>query len=103
MHEDFSNFVTNVINKASFDKIKSYLDYARTAKDAEILVGGTCDDSVGYFVQPTIIVTTNIKFKTLEEEIFGPVLTVFVYPADEYVKYLEIADATSPYALTCAL
>ena len=97
------SFITNVINKVAFDKIKSYIDFAAGSKEAEIIVGGKCDDSVGYFVQPTIIVTTNPHFKTMEEEIFGPVLTVFVYPQNEYEKYLEVADKTSPYALTCAL
>jgi 1-pyrroline-5-carboxylate dehydrogenase len=100
---DFSNFVTPVINEAAFAKIKSYIDFARSASDAEIIAGGTCDDSKGYFVHPTVIVTTNPHFKTLEEEIFGPVLTVYVYPANEFEKTIALADKTSPYALTCAL
>lgn len=100
---DFQSFCTNVINRASFDKIKSYVEHAKGAKEAEIIVGGKCDDSVGFFVHPTIIVTTDPNFKTMQEEIFGPVLTVFVYPANEYEKYLDVCDKTSAYALTCAL
>ncbi|KAI9173247.1 1-pyrroline-5-carboxylate dehydrogenase [Blastocladiella emersonii ATCC 22665] len=100
---DFANFVTPVINQFAFDKIKSYIEFAKAAKDAEILVGGTYDDSKGYFIHPTVIVTTNPHFKTLEEEIFGPVLTVYVYPTDQFVETVALADKTSPYALTCAL
>lgn len=84
------SFVTNVVNKASFDKIKSYIDFAKSSKEAEIIVGGTYDDSKGYFVHPTIIVTTNYQFKTMVEEIFGPVLTVFVYPENEFEKYVSL-------------
>jgi 1-pyrroline-5-carboxylate dehydrogenase len=64
------------------------VDFAKSAKDAEVIIGGSCDDSVGYFVHPTVIVTTNASFKTMTEEIFGPVLTVLVYPADEFEKYV---------------
>jgi len=101
--DEFSHFVTNVINKNAFDKIKAYIEYAAASKEAEIIAGGKCDDSVGYFIHPTIIVTSNAHFKTMEEEIFGPVLTVFVYPADEYETYLKLADQTSAYALTAGL
>ncbi|KAI9222710.1 1-pyrroline-5-carboxylate dehydrogenase [Blastocladiella britannica] len=100
---DFSNFVTPVINQFAFDKIKSYIEYARSAPDAEIIAGGTYDDSKGFFIHPTIIVTTNPKFKTLVEEIFGPVVTLYVYPAADYDGALALADSTSEYALTCAL
>lgn len=100
--EDFINFMTCVINDQAFNKIKSYIDYAKSATDAEIIAGGTCDDSKGYFIQPTIIVTKNPEFKTLVEEIFGPVMTVFVYPAQEFEKYIKIAANTSQYALTGA-
>lgn len=100
---DFANFMVGVINDVSFNKIKSFIEYAKSAPDAEIIVGGTCDDSVGFFVQPTIIVTTNPQFKTLTEEIFGPVLTVFVYPSGEYERYLDLAAESSPYALTGAI
>jgi 1-pyrroline-5-carboxylate dehydrogenase len=97
------SFITNVINKVAFDKIKSFIDHASSSKDAQIIAGGKCDDSVGYFITPTIIVTTDPHFKTMKEEIFGPVLTVFVYPGEEYDKYLKLAESTSDYALTGAV
>lgn len=100
---DPTNFVTPVINANAFQKISSYIDYARNAPDAKIIAGGEVDGSKGYYVRPTIIETTNPQFKTMVEEIFGPVLTVIVYPEDEYSKWLEIADRTSPYGLTAAL
>ncbi|KAL7746484.1 1-pyrroline-5-carboxylate dehydrogenase [Sorochytrium milnesiophthora] len=100
---DFANFVTPVINQVAFDKIKSFIDFAKTAKDAEIIAGGKYDDSKGYFIHPTIIVTTNPHFKTMTEEIFGPVLTIYVYPADKFDEHLDLADKTSSYGLTCAL
>ena len=77
--EDFTNFMGAVIDKAAYDSIKSYIDYARKAKDAKIITGGNCDDSKGYFIEPTTIVTTNPRFKSMEEEIFGPVFTIYVY------------------------
>lgn len=98
--EDFSVFMCAVIDQASFDNIKGYIEHAKAAKDASILVGGECDDSKGWFVRPTVIVTTNPKYKSMEEEIFGPVLTVYVYPANEFEKTLHLCDETSPYALT---
>ncbi|NCU03133.1 MAG: L-glutamate gamma-semialdehyde dehydrogenase [Chitinophagaceae bacterium] len=98
--EDFTNFVNAVIDEKSFDKIKSYIDSAKRSKKASILVGGECNKKEGYFVQPTIIETTDPKYTTMCEEIFGPVLTIYVYPANEYEKTLELVDATSPYALT---
>jgi 1-pyrroline-5-carboxylate dehydrogenase len=101
--EDFTNFMTTVIHKQSFDKCKSYIDYAKSSKDAEVLIGGGCDDSKGYFVEPTVIVTTDPQFKTLREEIFGPILTILVYPANEFDHYLQVADSTSDYALTGAI
>lgn len=101
--DDFSNFITNVINRQAFDKIKSYIDYARDSSDAQIIAGGKCDDSVGYFIHPTIIETKDLHFKTMEEEIFGPVMTCYVYPADEYEKYLEIAASSTEYGLTAAI
>ena len=100
---DFSNFMTAVIDESAFDKIAGYIDYAKASKDAEIITGGGYDKSVGYFIEPTTIVTTNPKFKTMEEEIFGPVLTVYVYKADEYEATLKLVDETSPYALTGAV
>ena len=101
--DDFSNFMTAVIDKGAFDTIKEYIDYAKKSKDAEILYGGGCDDSEGYFIEPTIIVTTDPHFKTMEEEIFGPVLTIYVYDAQEYDQVLELCNKTSPYGLTGAI
>ena len=101
--EDFSNFVNAVIDKAAFDKIVSYIEYARTSADAEILAGGTYDDKTGYFIDPTVILTDKPDFKTMVEEIFGPVLTLFVYDDDQYEETLRLCDQTSPYALTGAI
>ncbi len=98
--EDFSNFMSAVIDKAAFRSIKEYIDYAKESKDAEIITGGKCDDSKGYFIEPTTIVTTNPKFKTMEEEIFGPVLTIYVYEDEKFDEALNLCDQTSPYALT---
>jgi 1-pyrroline-5-carboxylate dehydrogenase len=97
---DFSMFMGAVIDKAAYDSIVEYVDYAKNSSEAEILVGGGYDDSKGYFIEPTVVVTTNPKFKLMEEEIFGPVLTLFVYPDSEYAQFLEMCDSTSPYALT---
>ena len=101
--DDFANFMCNVVDKRAFDKIKGYIDYIKSSKGAEVIVGGKYDDSEGYFIHPTIAVTKDLKFKTMVEEIFGPVLTIHVYPANEYEKYLKLADETSDYALTCGL
>jgi len=100
---DFSNFMGAVIDRAAFESIRSYIEHARNANDAEIVVGGGCDDAVGLFVEPTIIRTTNPHFKTMEEEIFGPVLTVFVYPDDQLDEALTLCDTTSRYGLTGAI
>ena len=100
---DFTNFMNAVIDKNSFRDITEYIDYAKNASDAEILHGGEYDDSKGYFIQPTIIQTKTPKFKTMEEEIFGPVLTVYVYPDNQYEQTLQLCDETSPYALTGAI
>ena len=97
---DFSNFVNAVIDKAAFDSIKEFIDHAAHADDAEILTGGKYDDSVGYFIEPTTILTTNPKFRTMCEEIFGPVLTIYLYDPAEWQATLELVDSTSPYALT---
>ena len=97
------HFIGAVINRRSFDKIKGYIDYAKDHADAEILCGGHCDDSVGYFIHPTVIVAKDPHFKTMEEEIFGPVVTLHVYPADEFEGALELVDTTSEYALTGAV
>ncbi len=100
---DFTNFVNAVIDEASFDNIMEYIQKAKDAKDAEIVFGGKGDKSVGYFVEPTIILTSNPHFVTIEEEIFGPVLTIYLYNDNEYEKTLELCDQTSPYALTGAI
>lgn len=101
--EDFSNFFNAVIDKGAYRTIKGYIDFARTAPDAEILAGGECDDSEGYFIRPTLIETTNPKFKTMEEEIFGPVMTVYAYEDGKFDETLKLCDETSPYALTGAI
>jgi 1-pyrroline-5-carboxylate dehydrogenase len=98
--EDFSNFVNAVIDRAAFDKIAGYIEFARQAPDAEIIAGGSYDDRVGYFIQPTVIVAAKPDFRTMTEEIFGPVLTVFIYDDDRYEETLRVCDQTSPYALT---
>ena len=100
---DSSNFINAVIDEASFNNIESYIEYAKGSDDAEIIFGGTCDKSEGYFVTPTMIKTTDPRFKTMEEEIFGPVLTVFVYKDSDVNQTLELCDSTSPYALTGAV
>jgi 1-pyrroline-5-carboxylate dehydrogenase len=97
---DFGNFINAVIDRRSFDKIKSYIEYAKSQDDCEIISGGGCDDSVGYFVEPTVILTSNPLFRTMVEEIFGPVLTIYVFPASEFTETLELVDSTSEYALT---
>jgi len=101
--EDFSNFVTAVIHEGSFDKLAGFIEQAKKDSDAEIIVGGNYDKSVGYFIEPTIIVTTNPHYNTLETELFGPVMTIFVYEDDQWEETLELVDTTSPYALTGAI
>jgi len=98
--EDFRNFVNAVIDKQAFDKISSYIDYASESGDAEIIAGGKYDNSVGYYIWPTVILTEDPKFRTMEEEIFGPVLTVYVYPDKQYEEILYLCDETSSYGLT---
>ncbi len=100
---DFRNFMNAVIDEASFDGTMRYIDLAKAAPEAEILLGGNGDKSVGYFIEPTIILTTDPKFVTMEEEIFAPVLTIYVYPDEELDRTLGILDETSPYALTGAI
>ena len=101
--EDTSNYINAVISEKAFDSISSYIDFAKTADDAEIIAGGNYDKSVGYFIEPTIIVTTNPKFKTMVEEVFGPVMTIYVYDANKWQETLELVDNTSEYALTGAI
>ncbi len=98
--EDFTNFMNAVIDRGAFETIKGYIDFAKSASDATILTGGTCDDSKGFFIEPTVILADTPRFKTMQEEIFGPVLTIYVYPDKELDKTLELCDTTSPYALT---
>jgi 1-pyrroline-5-carboxylate dehydrogenase len=98
--EDFTNFINALIDRAAFEKVAGYIEYAKKSAEAEIIIGGRCDDSKGYFVEPTIIVTKDPKFRTMLEEIFGPVLTVYVYPDDKFEDALRLCDQTSPYALT---
>jgi len=100
---DYTNFMGAVIDEAAFDTITSYIDHAKSASDAEIITGGGYDKSKGYFIEPTAVVTTNPHFKLMEEEIFGPVLTIHVYPEKDYEKTLALCDSTSPYALTGAI
>lgn len=97
---DFSNFINAVIDEASFDNIKSFIDHAKKASDAKVVIGGKCDKSVGYFVQPTVIETTNPTYKSMVEEIFGPVLTVYVYEDNEFAKVLKLVDTSTAYGLT---
>jgi len=101
--EDFGNFVNAVIDEAAFDSITAYIDYAKGNSADEILIGGNYDKSKGYFIEPTVIQTTDPHSKTIEEEIFGPVVTVYVYDDEDYAKTLHLCDSTSPYALTGAV
>lgn len=100
---DFSNFINAIIDRGAFDSIKSYIDYAKSSSEAKILTGGNCDDSRGYFIDATVIETSNPKFKTMQEEVFGPVMTVYVYEDADFEKTLHLCDQTSPYALTGAI
>ena len=101
--ERFSNFINSVIDKSAFDSITAYIDHAKESDDAEIITGGGYDDSKGYFIEPTTILTTNPHFKTMEEEIFGPVLTIYIYNPSDWDETLRLVDTTSPYALTGAI
>ena len=101
--EDFSNFINAVIDKNSFDKISAYIDFIKEQDDAEIIAGGNYDGSKGYFVEPTVVVTTNPKFRTMCEEIFGPVMTIYVYEDSTWEEMLKMVDETSEYALTGAI
>jgi len=101
--EDMSNFVTAVIHEGSFDKLATYIDQAKADADAEVIIGGDYDKSKGYFISPTVILTTNPHYKTMETELFGPVLTVYVYEDSAWEDTLKLVDATSEYALTGAV
>ncbi len=97
---DYSNFINAVIDERSFDKIAEFVDFCNNADDAEVVAGGTYDKSVGYFISPTVVVTENPKFRTMCEEIFGPVITIFTYDDDKFEETLDMVDETSDYALT---
>lgn len=97
---DLSNFIGAVIHEQSFDKLSEYIERAKKSNEAEIIVGGNCDKSKGYFVEPTVIVTTNPHYETMVEELFGPVLTLYVYDDDKYEDTLHLVDNTSQYGLT---
>ncbi|MDO5971605.1 L-glutamate gamma-semialdehyde dehydrogenase [Flavivirga aquimarina] len=101
--EDMSNFITAVIHEGSFDKLAKYIDQAKSDSDAEIIVGGNYDKSKGYFIEPTVIVTTDPKYTTMCTELFGPVITIYVYEDDAYAETLKLVDETSEYALTGAI
>ena len=101
--EDFTHFMNAVIDKTAFESISKYIDYAKNSNDAEILTGGGYNDSKGYFIEPTTILTIDPYFKTMEEEIFGPVLTIYIYEPKDWNETLKLVDSTSPYALTGAV
>jgi 1-pyrroline-5-carboxylate dehydrogenase len=100
---DPSNFINAVISETAFDRIAGYIDYIKSAPEAEILVGGKYDKSKGYFISPTVVKTTDPKFKTMREEIFGPVVTIYIYDDRDFKTVLDIVDSTSEYALTGAV
>ena len=100
---DLNNFVTAVIHEGSFDKLAKYIDQAKADDDAEIIVGGGYDKSKGYFIEPTVILTSNPKYTTMCTELFGPVITIYVYEDDQYAETLALVDSTSEYALTGAI
>jgi len=100
---DFQTYMGAVIDKGAFETISGYIEFAKSSPDMEIICGGECDDSTGYFVEPTIVVSKDPKSKLMSEEIFGPVLTIYVYPDNKYTETLQICDQTSPYALTGAV
>lgn len=100
---DFTNYVNAVIDEASFDNCKGYIDRAKASADAEIVFGGNCDKSVGYFVEPTVILAKTPRYESMAQEIFGPIITIYVYEDAKYEETLELCDTTSPYALTGAV
>jgi len=100
---DFSNFMGAVIDKLAFESIVGYIEYAKKSKEAEVVCGGKYDGSKGYFIEPTLVVVTDPRHKLMQEEIFGPVLTLYVYPEAQYQETLQLCDTTSPYGLTGAI
>ena len=101
--DDFQNFITAVIHKDAFKRLKNAIQDAKSSKEVKVLYGGKCDDSVGYFVEPTVLVTTDPKYVTMEKELFGPIVTVYIYNDKDYSKILNLVDTTSKYALTGAI
>ena len=101
--EDMSNFITAVISEASFDKLARYIDQAKKDSDAEVIIGGNYDKSNGYFIEPTVILTSNPKYTTMETELFGPVVTIYIYEDAKWSETLKLVDETSEYALTGAV
>jgi 1-pyrroline-5-carboxylate dehydrogenase len=101
--DDTSNFINAVIDSRAFDKLSKYIDNAKDDKDAEVIIGGNHDNSKGYFIEPTVILTTNPNYATMCTELFGPVLTIYVYKDADWEKTLELVDNTSEYALTGAI
>ena len=101
--EDFTNFINAVIDEKAFNKISGYIAQAKKDEDVEIIAGGGYDKSEGYFIEPTVFLTTDPHYTTMEEEIFGPILTIYVFKDDEYNETLDLLDSTSPYALTGAI
>jgi 1-pyrroline-5-carboxylate dehydrogenase len=101
--EDFSNYINAVIDERAFDKISSYIAQAKKDKKAKVIMGGNYSKEEGYFIEPTVILASDPRYTTMEEELFGPVLTVYVYDDKDFEKTLKIVDTTSPYALTGAI
>ncbi len=101
--EDPSNFINAVIDEKAFDKISSYIDYVKESSDAKIVVGGGYDKSKGYFIEPTVVVTDNPSYRTMCEEIFGPIMTIYIYDENKFEETCKLVDSTSEYALTGAI
>ena len=101
--EDMNNFFTAVIHEGSFDKLAKYIDQAKADDNVEVIAGGNYDKSKGYFIEPTVLLTTDPKYTTMQEELFGPVITIYVYKDDQFSETLELVDGTSEYALTGAI
>jgi 1-pyrroline-5-carboxylate dehydrogenase len=101
--EDFSNFINAVIDRDAFKRIAEYIDFVKSSSEAQIVFGGGCDDRRGFFIEPTLVLTANPRFRTMEEEIFGPVLSIYLYEDESYEETLTLCDSTSPYGLTGAV
>ncbi len=100
---DFENFMTSVIHHKAYNRLESIIKEIKSSKEAQIIFGGGCNQQVGYFVEPTVVITTNPKFKTMEQELFGPLVTIYIYPDNEFEKTLKLVDETAPYGLTGAI